>query len=203
MGRSEPAKGLKNQKQWIPNRRRDQFRENTGSSGLQGSGVWMVIALTRLLTMAGFDGVRLARPAARLLEQLLRRHRQAIGDVGRAIGNFEHMMAERAAKLAFASGSRGKLDAAEAGMALRTNNVVSFHGVILCRTTMTVRRRRLASGAKVEDRIDGADVLRVSRRQRRGRSSARDRIFDSTTNACCVILLTAPGQGAFCIPQQF
>src|SRR5690348_731606 len=81
-----------------------------------------------------------AGPVA-LLEQLLRCNRQAIGDVGRAVGNLKHMVAERAAKLALPSDPRGKLDPPEAGMALGTNDVASFHGVTLCRTTMTVRRR--------------------------------------------------------------
>jgi hypothetical protein len=114
------------------------------------------------------------------------------------------MMAERAAKLALLSGPRGKVDAPETGMALGTDDVAFLHGVTLCRTTMTVRRRRPAAGAKVENRINDAAAARSRVARATPLLFPREQpLFDSTTAACCVILLAAPGQGAFCIPQQF
>src|ERR1700744_941901 len=89
---------------------------------------------------------------ARLFEQLLWRYRDAVGDVGRAVGNFQQLVTQRTAKLARLARPRRQFDAAETGMAFRTDDVAFSHGAELCPMTVTVRRRECAFAAKVERR---------------------------------------------------
>src|ERR1700749_748239 len=82
----------------------------------------------------------------RLFEYLLRRDGQAVGDVGRAVGDFEQMIAQRAAVLAGAARPRLKLDAAEARIAFGTDDVALFHGVTCQASVSTSGGATLASG---------------------------------------------------------
>ena len=77
-----------------------------------------------------------------LFEDLFRRDREAVGDVGRAIGDFEQVMTERTFELARCPAPRRKLDPAEAGMTFRTNDVAFFH-----RLSMSVFRNRSTTAA--------------------------------------------------------
>jgi len=62
-----------------------------------------------------------------LFEQSFRRDREAIGNVRQAIENFEHVIAQGAAKLALISTPRHKLDTAKAGVAFGADDVASSH----------------------------------------------------------------------------
>jgi len=62
-----------------------------------------------------------------LFEDFLRRDREAVGDVGRAIGDFEQMAAERAAMFAGAAMPRGELDPAKPRVAFGADDVAFFH----------------------------------------------------------------------------
>jgi hypothetical protein len=66
-----------------------------------------------------------------LFKNLFRRDREAVGNIGRAVEDFEQVMAERAFELARGPAPRRKLDPAEAGMAFRTDDVAFFHRPIM------------------------------------------------------------------------
>jgi hypothetical protein len=73
------------------------------------------------------------KACARLLEQLLGRDSETVGDLCRAVQHFQHMVAQRAAKLARSSVARVQLDPAEAGAAFGANHVAFFHAPIMPR----------------------------------------------------------------------
>src|SRR6201999_4196788 len=104
----------------------------------------------------------------RLFEYLLRRDGQAVGDVGRAVGDFEQMVAQRAAMLARATGPRLKLDTAEARIAFGTDDVALFHGVTCYASVSTSGGATLASGLLSESTC----ALRSAARSTREAASA-------------------------------
>src|ERR1700753_3257755 len=66
-----------------------------------------------------------------LFKDLFGRDRQAVGAIGRAVGDLDQVMAERALEFARGPAPRGKLDPAEAGMAFGTDDIAFFHRVIM------------------------------------------------------------------------
>src|SRR5215469_8278309 len=80
--------------------------------------------------------------SSRLFEDLFRRDGEAVGDIGRAVGDFEQVMAERAFELARGAAPRRKLDTAEAGMTFRTDDIAFFH-----RLSMPVLHNRSTTAA--------------------------------------------------------
>jgi hypothetical protein len=62
-----------------------------------------------------------------LFEQFFRRDGQPIGDLGRAIEDFQNVIAERTVKLARGSVPRGQFDPAEAGVAFGADDVAFSH----------------------------------------------------------------------------
>jgi hypothetical protein len=113
------------------------------------------------------------------------------------------MLAERTAKFTFRAGPRREFDPAEAGMALRTDDVASFHGATLCRTTMTVPRRRQRPKMKVEVMINGG-----GRQAWRYGNAARVPIpgtafWTPQASRIASCFFPAPGQGAFLSRSNF
>ena len=74
---------------------------------------------------------RLAQPQPALFEQLFRRDRQSIGDLGRAVEDFQNVIAEWTVKLARGSVPRGQFDPAKAGVAFGADDVAFFHAAIM------------------------------------------------------------------------
>jgi len=101
------------------------------------------------------------RPIKILFEQSFRRDREAIGDVRRAIEDPEHVIAQGAAKFALVSTARYKRDTAKAGVAFGADDVASSHGWRLCRTTVTVPRRRRFTKRRVVARLDSRVIARI------------------------------------------
>src|SRR5215469_13171282 len=66
-----------------------------------------------------------------LVEQLFRRDGEAIDDLGRAVGHFQHAVAKRAAELTRISLAGGELDPADAGLAFGTDDIAFSHGAIM------------------------------------------------------------------------
>jgi hypothetical protein len=66
-----------------------------------------------------------------LFEQFFRRDGQPIGDLGRAIEDFQNVIAERTVKLARGSVPRGQFDPAEAGVAFGADDVAFSHARIM------------------------------------------------------------------------
>jgi hypothetical protein len=67
----------------------------------------------------------------RLLENLFRRHGEAVGDVCRAVGYFQQTLAERASELARFSRPGREFDPAEAGVTFGTDDVAFSHRLIM------------------------------------------------------------------------
>jgi len=65
------------------------------------------------------------------VEQLFRCNGEAIDDLGRAVGDFQHAIAERAAELARMSLARVQLDPANAGLAFGADDVAFSHSAIM------------------------------------------------------------------------
>jgi hypothetical protein len=61
------------------------------------------------------------------LESLLGLHREADGDLGRAVENFKHVITQQTAELASGAPAAGELNAPIACIATRTDNIGFFH----------------------------------------------------------------------------
>ena len=76
--------------------------------------------------------VRRAEPMnADLLEQFFRRDGEAIGDLGRAIEDFQHVIAEGTMKFTGGSRPRGQFDPAETRVAFRADDIAFLHACIM------------------------------------------------------------------------
>ncbi len=69
--------------------------------------------------------------AAKLLEQFLRRDRDAIHDLGRPIKDLKDFIAQRAAKFAGTAASRGQFDPPVTRITLRADDVTFSHGLTM------------------------------------------------------------------------
>jgi hypothetical protein len=92
------------------------------SSQQRGAGIYFQELLLRRRAGRG-NGV--------LFEQFFWRDGQPIGDLGRAIEDFQNVIAERTVKLARGSVPRGQFDPAEAGVAFGADDVAFSHARIM------------------------------------------------------------------------
>jgi hypothetical protein len=67
------------------------------------------------------------RQNPRLFEQFLGRDREAVGDLGGAVEDFQNVIAERTVKFACGSVPRGQFDPAKAGVAFGADDVAFSH----------------------------------------------------------------------------
>jgi len=120
-----------------------------------------------------------ANPLHELFEQLFRRDRNAVGDLGRSVEHLQHPVAQRAAKLARLPASGREFDAPEAGVALRADDIASSHAPTMhrCDDRSTTARGNLHAhrhvlrelSARVERTSAGPAASRVAKRFVRAR----------------------------------